>query len=361
MNQLTRQTIQLQSHAFAFTIRNMQHAEKQTPRIITNMAFWQSPEWMARVDSIYPIAAGGGDPDFIPWWREAWQLFCARGKYDVVLTMGIRESFAYAFLCWLFRRPSRQIMTEVFIDASRPDALLWRIKTSLYRLWAKRAMGFITNSTMEIDTNARRFGVSTDVFRYVPLNTTIADPRFEPAPEGYLFCAGRTLRDNHTLAQIIRDTETPWHVVTGPTDLLDEKLPNHATIHREINRDAYLELLRRARIVVLPLLPTERSTGQVVVLEAMSYGKPVITTRAPGTIDIIRHGENGYLVDPGDVAGIKKIAGDLLSNPDEATRIGQQALTDIQSQFNMKRHTELRLEAIGDLWERHPSENGAKS
>ncbi|HMP89765.1 MAG TPA: glycosyltransferase family 4 protein [Kiritimatiellia bacterium] len=332
------------------TINRMQENKKENPTIITNMAFWQSPEWLRRVDSIYPLDPDRGDPALIPWWREAWKLFRLRSRYDIVLTMGIRESFAYAFMCWLFRCPSRQIMTEVFIDAQRPDDLLWRIKTGLYRCLARRAIGFITNSTTEIETNSKRFGVSPDRFRYVPLNTTISKPEQINNPGGYLFCAGRTLRDNATLAKVINATPDEWQIVTGLRDFNNDSLPEHVTIHREISRDHYLQLLRGARIVILPLLETERSTGQVVLLEAMSFGKPVITTRAPGTIDIIRHGENGYLVEPGDAAGIKKILEDLIKDPEACLRIGHQALSDVQAIHTTPKHTEVRLNVIRELW-----------
>ncbi len=316
------------------------------------MAFWQSPDWMARVDSIYALDPSRGDPDFMPWWREAWILFRRRSAYDVILTMGVRESFAYAFLCWITRRPSRQIMTEVFIDAPAADSLIWRIKTAAYRTLARTCLGMITNSTAEIESNAKRFGFPRERIRFVPLNTTIADPVMESRPDGYLFCGGRTLRDYATLSDVILATDLPWHVVVGSGDLQDTPLPARITIHREINRARYLELLRGARIVVLPLLPTERATGQVVLLEAMSYGKPVITTRAPGTIDIVHHGINGFLVEPGDALATKIILHDLLRDHEVCTRIGQQALNDVQHHHTTHSHTSERLNAIESLWEK---------
>ncbi len=320
------------------------------PTILTNMAFWQNPEWLARTTSIYPLTPGGGDPAFLPWWKEAWILFRRRAAYDVVLTMGVRESFAYAFLCWITGRPSRQIMTEVFIDAPAHDSATWRAKTWLYRKLARTALGFITNSTAEIGTNAQRFQVPRERFRYVPLNTTIDEPRMVDAPDGYLFCAGRTLRDYATLRTVIDATDLPWHIVGGSRDLEGASLPARVTVHREIQRDAYLDLLRGARLVVLPLLPTERATGQVVLLEAMSYGKTVITTRAPGTVDLVRHGENGFLTEPGDAAAMTALLHQLLRDPAACTRIGQQALRDVETHHATTAHAGLRLQAIAELW-----------
>lgn len=313
------------------------------------MTFWQSPGWVAATDSIYPLDRAAADPHLMPWWREAWALFRRRRGYDVVLTMGVRESFAYALLCRIAGTPSRQIMTEVFIDAPRRDSVAWRVKTALYRALARQCLGIITNSSGEIDTNAQRFGLPRDRFRYVPLCTTIAHPEYLPSPDGPLLCAGRTLRDYPTLRSVIEAVNQPWVIVGGPGDLEERPLPNHAAVHREIPRPDYLRLLREARIVVLPLLPTERATGQVVLLEAMACGKPVITTRAPGTVDIVRDGENGFLAEPGDAEGIRRILETLLRDPAACERIGRQALADVLARHSPAEHTRLRLDAVRDL------------
>lgn len=328
---------------------NNSNPSSPRPRILTNMAYWQSPAWTTRTSSIYPVT-GDGDPDFLPWWKEAWHLFTRSRDYDVILTMGIRESFAYALLCRLSGRAPRQIMCEVFIDQPQPHRLAWRIKTALYRWLARDVIGMITNSTAEIETNARRFRLPAARFRYVPLSSTIDHPEYDPRPDGYLLCAGRTLRDYDTLTRIIRASQQPWHVVAGRDDLRGNALAAHVTVHREIARRDYLDILRGARIVVLPLLDTERSTGQVVLLEAMSYGKPVITTRSPGTIDLVRDGENGFLVAPGDDVGALKIIDELFNDPARCERIGRQALTDIETYHSHAMHTKLRIAAIEELW-----------
>ncbi len=314
------------------------------------MAFWQSPEWLGRTNSIYPTDPEKGDPEFMPWWKEAWTMFRRSPSFDIVLTMGIRESFAYASLCWLSGRPSRQIMTEIFIDAPQDERLAWKFKTFLYRKLARRCIGIITNSTAEIDTNARRFHLPRDRFRYVPLNTTISSPEYIPAPDGYLFCAGRTLRDYTTLMTVMREMDLPWRIVAGKADMAGMAPSGHVEIYREIERARYLDVLRGARIVVLPLLPTERSTGQVVLLEAMSYGKPVITTRTPGTEDIVRHGRNGFLVAPGDAGEIIRILKSLTGNQAECERVGKHALEDILSHHATRQHALERIAAVEDLY-----------
>ena len=58
------------------------------------------------------------------------------------------------------------------------------------------------------------------------------------------------------------------------------------------------------------------------VIEAMAAGLPVIATRVGGVPDLIRHGENGFLVDVGDVDTMTAHVTDLLQHPERAKAIG---------------------------------------
>ena len=50
--------------------------------------------------------------------------------------------------------------------------------------------------------------------------------------------------------------------------------------------------------------PTLYEGSSLVTLEAMAHRKPVVATRAGGLPDKVRPGENGWLVEPGDVDGL---------------------------------------------------------
>lgn len=326
--------------------------KSELPSILTNMAFWQSPEWTDVSESIYALDQGHDESDDAPWWKAAWILFRRRKGYDVVLTMGARESLAYGVLCGLRGCASRQIMTEVFIDDVSHPSLFWRLKTRLYRWTARRALGIITNSSLEIDTMSRRFNLPRDRFRYVPLNTTIAEPHWTERNEGYLFSAGRTLRDYSTLVDAVRDLERPLHIVCGYGDLPQSDLPDSIVLHREISRPEYLDLLEGAALVVLPLLPTERATGQVVMLEAMALGKPVITSEAPGTLDHMEDRVTGRLVPCGDTQALQSAICHWLDQPEEAEACARRALNRVRGEFTIEHHARLRMEAVRDLYVR---------
>ncbi|MBP7147002.1 MAG: glycosyltransferase family 4 protein [Acidobacteria bacterium] len=60
-----------------------------------------------------------------------------------------------------------------------------------------------------------------------------------------------------------------------------------------------------------------------VVPEAMSAGVPVVATAVDGTPEAVRDGENGWLLAPGDIAGLADSVARLLRDRDLARRMGQ--------------------------------------
>jgi len=91
---------------------------------------------------------------------------------------------------------------------------------------------------------------------------------------------------------------------------------------------AVIEAFRRSSMGLLPSVCPE--TFGIVVIEAMSMGRPVIASRIAGLVDIIMDGENGYLIPPGDSAALSESIQRLLDNPALRERMGQGALRRAQ-------------------------------
>jgi len=87
----------------------------------------------------------------------------------------------------------------------------------------------------------------------------------------------------------------------------------------------------------------------LALLEAMAAGKPVVATSIPGNKEVLRHGENAYLVPPGDPDALARGIAHLLGYPDEAKRLGAKGQEEVAARFDI-RQTVARYRA---LWTGH--------
>jgi glycosyltransferase involved in cell wall biosynthesis len=89
-----------------------------------------------------------------------------------------------------------------------------------------------------------------------------------------------------------------------------------------------VEAVARAYEAIDVCLVTSRDEGGPrAVLEAMSTGVPLVTTRVGQATDLVRHGENGWLVDVDDVDGLVEwtthVAGAPARELDDVARAGR--------------------------------------
>jgi len=91
--------------------------------------------------------------------------------------------------------------------------------------------------------------------------------------------------------------------------------------------DALINLYRNASVFVLP--SDEEGLG-IVILEAMSCGIPVISTRSGGPDGIINDGEDGYLVNINDERSMSSCLEKLLNNHELNYEIGRKARLKIE-------------------------------
>lgn len=104
-------------------------------------------------------------------------------------------------------------------------------------------------------------------------------------------------------------------------------------------------LYRRAAVVVLPSVERTCYGRRVAicellglsVLEAMASGTPVVCSRVGGVPEIVRDGETGFLVEPGDVAALRDRIGAVLDDPVLARRLGAAAREHVLERFTWER------------------------
>lgn len=89
-------------------------------------------------------------------------------------------------------------------------------------------------------------------------------------------------------------------------------------------------LLRHADLAVLP---SRYESFPASILEAMAAGLPVVASRAGGIPEIIRDGDNGLLVEPGDDRALGEALSGLLHDSTERARLGRAARETVATHF----------------------------
>ncbi len=123
--------------------------------------------------------------------------------------------------------------------------------------------------------------------------------------------------------------------------------------HGDASNDEIVDAYRRARVAVLPSVeksvyghagPTSELLG-LVLLEAMACGTPVVASALGGMPEIVREGETGFLVPPGDVTALQDRLMTLLGSDRAWSPMSGAAVELIRAEFTWDRVAERCLNA----------------
>lgn len=292
-------------------------------RVLSNSSMWQSERWNQAVTKIKRPDGPLAGP------RLAWTLVRRRRQFDVVYTVGIREAQMYGLLSAILGSGGKpHVASEILLDEIRPESLAWRLKRVVRRFALRKVRRLLVFSSGEREIYARELGLPPERVLFVPFHTNILEPAALPAGS-YGFAAGRSLRDYKTFFSAVENLPQRFVVVADRGSVAGLAKPANVELHCDVPRKQYLELLEGAQFVVVPLKAEYRSTGQVVVLEAASLGRPVIASNVVGVRDYITDGVDGLLVPPGDPEALRTAIARLTDDPALSARLAEKALARV--------------------------------
>lgn len=73
------------------------------------------------------------------------------------------------------------------------------------------------------------------------------------------------------------------------------------------------------------ILPSYNEGLPISVLEAMSYGLPIISTKVGGIPEILKNEENGYIIEPGDKQALYEAIHHLMNNKTKCVNMGKRS------------------------------------
>ena len=94
------------------------------------------------------------------------------------------------------------------------------------------------------------------------------------------------------------------------------------------------------------LLPSYREGTPRTVLEAMSMGRPIITTDAPGCRETVTHGRNGFLVPIRDSVALAEAMEQFVRNPDLIKKMGNESRKIAEDKYDVRKVNEVIMNAM---------------
>ena len=303
-------------------------------RVLTDTDIHQDPLWTEATDFIGRVETSSLGR-LGPWLDrksnsnallKALKLLIHQSDYDAVVTGDLRAGQILGFLrTVLGNRWPVHIQTEITLD-KESESLRWKLKRGFQRLAFASTDLLVTSARGEVDIYSDRLGIPLERFSFIPFHTNVVNPGPVGEQRGYAFSAGRSGRDYAVLAQAAQRLDLDLVVVGDVQSLEGLTFSDRTKVLVDQPYDRYIELLHGCDFVVVPLIDLPRSTGQVVILEAMAIGKPVVATETVGTVDYIESGETGLLVPPGDAEALATAMDRLHRDPELRARFSERSL-----------------------------------
>ncbi len=226
--------------------------------------------------------------------------FLQRKRLGVLISWQQFYGIVFAWLCKLFsvkKTVTLIIMTFIY----RPKA---GVMGKIYEWWVRKAVcsryvdKVVVYSDTEIDFYHERLGIARDKLQFIPLS--IAEIPAEdalPSPlsgERFIFSAGKSNRDYEFLITALAGS--PYRLVIA-SDTCRRPGCDNIMVRHDLWDEDMLHYMRHSHCVVIPLKDLNISSGQLVLLQAMQLGKPVIVTRSRAIACYVRDGWNVLTID----------------------------------------------------------------
>lgn len=117
-------------------------------------------------------------------------------------------------------------------------------------------------------------------------------------------------------------------------------LTDRIRFHGPLPEPTVASLMGRADLFVLPSVIAPDGTMEglpVVLMEALASGVPVVASRVSAVPELIRDGESGLLVEPGDCSGLRSAIRRILADPQSARQRAAVGRALVEREFDARR------------------------
>ena len=223
-----------------------------------------------------------------------------RREYAQIVSWQQFYGIIIAWFSRLFRLknvPDVYIMTFIYKDKKGVIGRIYK-RFIRYALHAECVKKVICFSGTEPEYYSKLFQLGIDRFASAVLGIEDASAGYEAVDEGYYLSAGRSNRDYRFMTRAWKEEEDLYII----SDSISENGGEGIKVFDHCYGEDFLRMLSACHAVIIPLEDENISSGQLVILQAFMFGKPVIATSNITANEYVSDGVNGYIIPKTDEA-----------------------------------------------------------
>lgn len=227
------------------------------------------------------------------------KVFFIRNRYDRVLAWQQFFGIFLAFYCFLFKvKTYPKIYVLTFIYKEKKGVLkniYFKFINNVIK--SKYVYKLICFSLKERDYYIKEFNLSHDKIIYIPYGIESIENKevfTKTTNNNYFLSVGRSNRDYDFLIKEFKDFNEELIILC---DELETVKVANITILNNVFENEYLEYLANCYAIIISLKDENISSGQLVFLRAMEFGKPIIITKNNAITDYLIDGYNSIVIE----------------------------------------------------------------
>lgn len=223
---------------------------------------------------------------FIAKMNQYQHVVCWQQAYGIVLGILLR-ALPIRVACRI------HIMTFIVVPKKRKG--LW-VRLISYALGCQNVESVVVHNPAELILYRQLFPEASKKFHFVMYTAADVPERtkFVVEDRGFVLAVGRSNRDNSFLIDYFSRRPTKRLVILTD-DSVEDDLPENVTVMKGVYGVDYYAVLAKCHAVVMAFKDPTISAGQLVFLQALQFGKPVVVTESECLFGYVEDGINGVI------------------------------------------------------------------
>ena len=240
---------------------------------------------------------------YIKYFFFPFKIFLTRKKYNIIIGWQEFYGLLFAFYCDLFKvKKNNYLIIKNFIYKPKRGIIgkmYYKFMNKIVH--SKYVDVFICASKTMIDYCSEVFNISKDKFCFLPfgVNDFSQKKSFTKEPtEDYFLSLGRSNRDWKLLINTFKGNNQKLIIICDELKYDEKDLTDNIIIKNDVWGDDTLEYIYNCKCMIIPIENGRIASGDTVLIQAMSFSKPIIITK-PSCLadDYVEDGVNGLIVE----------------------------------------------------------------